>query len=166
MTLKVRIWPFLTTFAQLSERLKNFLRGWLLVLVIKEGLVKCATVCVKSVVILTRLHAVNAYIAQWPFSFYIVQKLWCIFCSLLPCYVILPIWYKLLWLHHLQFQSYFHFSFCLPYLNYYLSGAVCAISVCVCLSASAKNFSCYTVSVNRHLEFSNSSPKGLKASLK
>ena len=31
------------------------------------------------------------------------------------------------------------------------------------LSASAKNFSCYTVSVNRHLEFQNSSPKGLKA---
>ena len=31
------------------------------------------------------------------------------------------------------------------------------------LSASAKNFSCYTVSVNRHLEFQNSNPKGLKA---
>jgi hypothetical protein len=52
MTLKVRILPFLTTFAQLSARLKNFLRGWLLVLGIKEGLVKCATVSVKSVVIL------------------------------------------------------------------------------------------------------------------
>jgi hypothetical protein len=52
MTLKVRILPFLTTFAQLSARLKNFLRGWLLVLGIKEGLVKGATVCVKSVVIL------------------------------------------------------------------------------------------------------------------
>ena len=36
----------------MSERLKNFLRGWLLVLDIKEGLVECATVCVKSVVIL------------------------------------------------------------------------------------------------------------------
>ena len=52
MTLKVRILPFLTTFAQLSARLKNFLRGWLLVFGIKEGLVECATVCVKSVVIL------------------------------------------------------------------------------------------------------------------
>jgi hypothetical protein len=52
LTLKVRIWPFLTTFAQLSERLKNFLRGWLLVLGLKESLVECATVCVKSVVIL------------------------------------------------------------------------------------------------------------------
>ena len=40
------------TFTQLSERLKNFLRGWLLVLGLKEGLVECATVCVKSVVIL------------------------------------------------------------------------------------------------------------------
>ena len=37
---------------QLSSRLKNFLRGWLLVLDLKEGLVECATVCVKSVVIL------------------------------------------------------------------------------------------------------------------
>ena len=42
----------MTTFAQLSARLKNFLRGWLLVLGLKEGLVECATVCVKSVVIL------------------------------------------------------------------------------------------------------------------
>ena len=40
------------TFAQLSARLKNFLRGWLLVLGLKEGLVECATVCIKSVVIL------------------------------------------------------------------------------------------------------------------
>ena len=45
----------MTTFAQLSARLKNFLRGWLLVLGIKEGLVECATVCVKSVVILQSL---------------------------------------------------------------------------------------------------------------
>jgi hypothetical protein len=42
----------LTTFAQLSARLKNFLRGWLLDLGLKEGFVECATVCVKSVVIL------------------------------------------------------------------------------------------------------------------
>ena len=42
----------MTTFAQLSARLKNFLRGCLLVLGLKEGLVECATVCVKSVVIL------------------------------------------------------------------------------------------------------------------
>ena len=40
------------TFAQLSVRLKNFLRGWLLALGLKEGLVECATVCFKSVVIL------------------------------------------------------------------------------------------------------------------
>ena len=52
LTLKVRILPFLTTFAQLSTRLKNFVGVWLLVLGMKEGLVECATVCVKSVVIL------------------------------------------------------------------------------------------------------------------
>ena len=50
--MKVRILPFLTTFTQLTARLKNFLRGWLLVLSLKEGLVECATVCVKSEVIL------------------------------------------------------------------------------------------------------------------
>ena len=42
----------LTTFTQLTTRLKNFLRGWLLILGLKEGLVECATVCVKSEVIL------------------------------------------------------------------------------------------------------------------
>ena len=47
MTLKVKILPFLTTFTQLAERLKNFFRGWLLILGLKEGLVECATVCVK-----------------------------------------------------------------------------------------------------------------------
>ena len=52
LTLNVRILPFLTTFAQLCARLKNFLGVWLLVLGMKEGLVQCATVCVKSVVIL------------------------------------------------------------------------------------------------------------------
>ena len=41
-------------FAQLTARLKNFLRDWLLVLGLKEGLVECATVCVKSVVILAK----------------------------------------------------------------------------------------------------------------
>ena len=59
MTLKVRILPFLTTFVQLSARLKNFLGGWLLVLGIKEGLVECATVCVKSVVILNSMKVVK-----------------------------------------------------------------------------------------------------------
>jgi hypothetical protein len=51
LTLKVRILPFLTTFTQ-TARLKNFLRGWLLILGLKEGLVECATVCIKSEVIL------------------------------------------------------------------------------------------------------------------
>ena len=35
-----------------STECKTFLRGWLLVLGLKEGLVECATVCIKSVVIL------------------------------------------------------------------------------------------------------------------
>ena len=43
---------FLTTFTQLNARLKNFLRSWLLVLGLKECLVECATLCVKSEVIL------------------------------------------------------------------------------------------------------------------
>ena len=50
---------FLTTFAQLSARLKNFLMGWLLVLGLKEGLVECAIVCVKSVVILNTPYLFN-----------------------------------------------------------------------------------------------------------
>ena len=53
MTLKVRILHILTTFTQVTARLKNFLVGWLLVLRLKKGLVECATVCVKSWVILT-----------------------------------------------------------------------------------------------------------------
>ena len=36
------------TFAQLKARLKTFLNGWLLILVLKECLVECATLCVKS----------------------------------------------------------------------------------------------------------------------
>ena len=47
---------FLTTFTQLTARLKNFLRGWLVALGIKEGLVECATVCVKSEVILKFMY--------------------------------------------------------------------------------------------------------------
>ena len=40
------------TFTQLTARVKNFLTGWMLVLGLKEGLVKCAALCVKSEVIL------------------------------------------------------------------------------------------------------------------
>ena len=43
---------FLTIFTQLTPRFKNFLIDWLLVLGLKEGLVECATLCVKSWVIL------------------------------------------------------------------------------------------------------------------
>ena len=55
----------MTAFAQLSTRLKNFLRGWLLVLGLKEGLVEYATVCVKSVVILTRITHANEANVQY-----------------------------------------------------------------------------------------------------
>ena len=40
------------TFTQLNARLKNFLMGWLLVIGLKESLLECLTVCVKSDVIL------------------------------------------------------------------------------------------------------------------
>ena len=52
LTLKVRILHILTTFTQVTSRLKNFLMGWLLVLGLKEGLVECATLCIKSEVML------------------------------------------------------------------------------------------------------------------
>ena len=52
LTLKVGILHILTMFTQVTARFKNFLVGWLLVLSLKEGLVECATVCVKSEVIL------------------------------------------------------------------------------------------------------------------
>ena len=64
MALKVRILPFLTTFAQLSARLKNFLGDWLLVLGIKKGLVECATVCDKSVVILNVVAVLKKFILK------------------------------------------------------------------------------------------------------
>ena len=59
--LKVRILPYLTTFTQLTARLKNFLRGWLLILGLKEGLVECAKVCVKSEVILYVRGAIKEF---------------------------------------------------------------------------------------------------------
>ena len=49
LTLKVRILPFGTTSTWMTRKIKkNFLRSWLLILGLKEGLVECATVCVKS----------------------------------------------------------------------------------------------------------------------
>ena len=54
--MKVKILQFLTTFSQLTARLENLLRGWLLILSLKEGLVECATACVKSEVILLQIE--------------------------------------------------------------------------------------------------------------
>ena len=44
------------TFIQVNARLKNFLMGWLLVLGLKECLVECATLFVKSEVMLTYVN--------------------------------------------------------------------------------------------------------------
>ena len=68
MTLKVRILPFLTTFAQPSARLKNFLGGWLLVLGINESLVECATMCIKSVVLLPSIPSWNNWLKMGQLS--------------------------------------------------------------------------------------------------
>ena len=62
MAYKVRILPFLRTFTQLNARLKNFLRGWLLVLSLKEGLVECATVGFKSEVILPKVWCYQKFL--------------------------------------------------------------------------------------------------------
>ena len=60
-------------FVQVNSRLMEFLNGRLLVLVLKECLVECATVCVKSVVILKSLcliflwiECISASFLTWP----------------------------------------------------------------------------------------------------
>ena len=55
MTLNVKILPFLATFTQLTARL---FKGLVIGLKPKEGLAQCATVCVKSEVILTLVSRV------------------------------------------------------------------------------------------------------------
>ena len=73
------------TFAQLSARLKNFLRGWFLVLGLKEDLVECATVCVKSVVILLsrdfQWTCATDQTAPKQFSIPLNKLRWTIWCS-------------------------------------------------------------------------------------
>ena len=73
LTLTVRILQFLLTFTQLTTRLKNFLRGWLLVLGLKEGLVECATVCIKSEVM---LNSMNISFPS-PIQGYFQKSNWC-----------------------------------------------------------------------------------------
>ena len=53
-TVKTRIIFDIENFTQLTLQLKNFLMGWFLVLGLKEGLVECATVCIKSEVMLIK----------------------------------------------------------------------------------------------------------------
>ena len=45
----------MTTFTQVTATLINFLMGWLLVFGLKEGLVECATVGIKSEVTLQKI---------------------------------------------------------------------------------------------------------------
>ena len=66
--MKVRILHILTNFTQVTARIKNFLVGWLLVLDLKEGLVECATVCVKNWVILGGLSVVSGANSAHPGS--------------------------------------------------------------------------------------------------
>ena len=47
----------MTTFTQLNARLKNLVNCWLLVLGLKECLVECGTLCVKSEVILLQSNS-------------------------------------------------------------------------------------------------------------
>ena len=54
----------LTIFTQLTARLKNFLMGWLLVLGLKESTVECATVCIKSEVILLPMYLVHRFLVS------------------------------------------------------------------------------------------------------
>ena len=67
MTLKVRILQYLTTFTQLTARLENFLVDWLLVLGLKESLVECTTVCLKSEVILDYNNNMDSYSEDFAF---------------------------------------------------------------------------------------------------
>ena len=69
LTLKVRILQFLTIVTQLTAGLKNFLSRWLLVLDLKEGLIECATVCVKSEVILMNIQCILQSLGAYCWTF-------------------------------------------------------------------------------------------------
>ena len=91
---------FLTTFTQLTARLKNFLRGWLLVLGLKEGQVKCAMVCVERGHILLIKH-VDSF--RRDFFYYLLQGKNCYFetniLSHICKYLYQDIWFCI-WLYH------------------------------------------------------------------
>ena len=73
--MKDRFLQFLTTFIQLTARLKNFLMDWLLVKTkpssrpkgLEEGLEECVTLCIKSWVILY-IHYSTECQQKWPYS--------------------------------------------------------------------------------------------------
>ena len=74
----------MTTFTQLTARLKNFLMDWLLVLGLEEGLVECATLCVKSWVILTFIYRLIRYKSDYTYQ--VLRPFLAIFCEI--CMVI------------------------------------------------------------------------------
>ena len=83
LTLKVRILHILTTFTQVTAGLKNCIMCWLLFLGLKEGLVKCATVCIKSWVILTDIFSnISLYsteqvkVEKWTLLAILLVSLW------------------------------------------------------------------------------------------
>ena len=53
------------TFAQVNSRLMEFLMEWLLALGLKEFLVECATVCVKSEVQLYNIYQCKAFYPKY-----------------------------------------------------------------------------------------------------
>ena len=63
---------FLTTFTQLTARIKNFLMDWLMVLGLNEGLAECATLCLKSWVILTcsRVYG-TSWVDRWQLTWHL-----------------------------------------------------------------------------------------------
>ena len=81
-TLKVKNFQFLTTFTQLNARIKEFLRGWLLVLGLKKCLVECATLCVKSEVMLDTHLLVLHYLQLFNVSQLLYMAL---ICYINPC---------------------------------------------------------------------------------
>ena len=63
-------------FVQPSSRLMYFLMGWLLVLGLKDCLVKCATVCVRSMVILMSRDQVTCIEGPHVQMYMVLDPVW------------------------------------------------------------------------------------------
>ena len=64
------------TFTPLTARLKKFLMGWLMVLGLKEGLVECETLCIKSEVILGVAHTLQRKRKEKRFWVFPGKEIW------------------------------------------------------------------------------------------